>query len=150
MLGVEWRSDCTNFANEFVGWFNSVDAQYRLDLRDMLDQRFGRQDAWLDQRFATQDARIEQRLTAFEAHVDQRLTALDAKLESRLTVFEQRLGILEARLDGRFESLEGRLLGHLETRLAGVRSEMQRWIIASWSSMMLVLLGTLLAVLKTR
>ena len=110
-----------DIANELVGWFNSVDAQYRLDLRDMLDQRF-----------ATQDARI-----------DQRLATLDAKLE-------QRLAVLEARVGARFESFEGKLTGRFETRLADVRTEMQRWMLASWSSMMLVLLGTLFAVLKTR
>ena len=99
-----------DIANELVGWFNSVDAQYRLDLRDMLDQRF-----------ATQDARIDQRLAVFEA-----------------------------RVGARFESLEGKLTGRFETRLAEVRTEMQRWMLVSWSSMMLVLLGTLFAVLKTR
>jgi hypothetical protein len=33
--------------------------------------------------------------------------------------------------------------------LAGVRTGMQRWMLASWSTMTLVLLGTLFAVLRT-
>ena len=34
--------------------------------------------------------------------------------------------------------------------MEGVRTEMLRWMLAAWSSMMLVLLGTLFAVLRAR
>ena len=60
-------------ANELVEWFNSVDATYRTDLRELNEINFARFDAKLDQRidrlasemhalFAEQDAKIERRL----------------------------------------------------------------------------------------
>jgi len=102
-------------ANELVEWFNSVDATYRSDLRELNELNFARF-----------DAKVEQRIGVLEARVDQRIGALEAKLE-----------ILEARLVQRIES-----------RIGSVRHDMLRWMLASWSSMMLVLLGTLFAVLK--
>jgi hypothetical protein len=104
-------------ATELVEWFNSVDATYRSDLRELNELNFARFDAKLEQRLAEFDGRVAQRF---------------------------------AQVDARFESLEARLLGRLESRIEGVRTEMQRWMLASWSSMMLVLLATLLAVLRTR
>ena len=87
-------------------WFNSVDATYRADLRELNELNFAR---------------------------------FDAKLE-------QRIGAL----DGRLDVLEARLIQRLETRIGDVKQEMLRWMLASWSTMMLVLLGTLFAVLKAR
>jgi hypothetical protein len=57
-----------------------------------------------------------------------------------------RLGVLDARLD----TIEARLVQRLESRIGDVTHEMLRWMLASWSTMMLVLLGTLFAVLKAR
>ncbi|OGT96354.1 MAG: hypothetical protein A3I79_05670 [Gemmatimonadetes bacterium RIFCSPLOWO2_02_FULL_71_11] len=55
-----------------------------------------------------------------------------------------------ALVDARFEALEAKLLARLESRMEGVRTEMLRWMLAAWSSTMLVLLGTLFAVLRAR
>src|ERR1044072_2168476 len=49
-------------ANELVEWFNAVDATYRLDLRELNEQNFGRFDAKLEQRLAEQDAKWERRI----------------------------------------------------------------------------------------
>lgn len=97
-------------ANELVEWFNSVDATYRSDLRELNELNFAR---------------------------------FDAKVE-------QRIGALEAKVDARFETLEARLIQRLEARIGDVKHEMLRWMLASWSTMMLVMLGTLFAVLKAR
>lgn len=102
-------------------WFNSVDATYRSDLRELNELNFAR----------------------FDAKLEQRIAALDAKVE-------QRLGVLEAKLEQGLAVLEAKLIGRFESRIAEVRTEMQRWMLASRSSMMLVLLATLLAVLRTR
>ena len=59
----------------------------------------------------------------------------------------------DAKLGQRMAELRGELRGdlaRLETRIEAVRSEMQRWVLASWLSTTLLLLGTLFAVLKTR
>ena len=61
-----------------------------------------------------------------------------------------RFETLEARVDARFETLESRLVQRLEARIGDVKHELLRWMLASWSTMMLVMLGTLFAVLRTR
>ena len=108
-------------ANELVEWFNSVDATYRADLRELNELNFARFDAKVDQRIGTLEARV------------------DARFET-----------LEARVDARFETLESRLVQRLEARIGDVKHELLRWMLASWSTMMLVMLGTLFAVLRTR
>ena len=108
-------------ANELVEWFNSVDATYRGDLRELNELNFARF-----------DAKLEQRLAEFGAD-------LRTEMERRFT-----------RVDGRFETLEARLVQLLESRIGAVKHDMLRWMLASWSTMMLVLLGTLFAVLRTR
>ena len=108
-------------ANELVEWFNNVDATYRADLRELNELNFARF-----------DAKLEQRLAEFGA---------DLRME-----MERRF----ARVDARFETLEARLIQRLDGRIGDVKHEMLRWMLASWSTMMLVLLGTLFAVLRTR
>jgi len=108
-------------ANELVEWFNSVDATYRSDLRELNELNFARF-----------DAKLEQRLAEFGAD-------LRVDLERRF-----------AQVDARFETLEARLIQRLEARIGDVKHEMLRWMLASWSTMMLVMLGTLFAVLKAR
>ena len=141
-------------ANEMVDWFNSVDATYRSDLRELNELNFARFDAKLEQRVAALDAKLELRVAALEAKLEQRMAALEAKLEQGLTELRAELMTeMERRfahVDARFETLEARLVGRLDTRIAEVRTDLQRWMLASWTSMMLVLLGTLFAVLRAR
>lgn len=50
-------------ANELVGWFNTVDATYRADLRELNELNFARFDAKLEQRVAELERTME---TGFE------------------------------------------------------------------------------------
>jgi hypothetical protein len=133
-------------ANELVEWFNSVDATYRADLRELNELNFARFDAKVDQRIGVLEAKVDQRISVLEAKVDQRISALD-----------QRIGILEARLEQRLTEFGAdlrmemeRRFAQVDARIGDVKHEMLRWMLASWSTMMLVLLGTLFAVLKAR
>ena len=130
-------------ANELVEWFNSVDATYRSDLRDLNELNFARFDAKVDQRIGTLEAKVDQRIGMLEARLEQRLAEFGAELRMEM---ERRFALVDAR----FETLEARLVQRLESRIGSVRHDMLRWMLASWSSMMLVLLGTLFAVLKAR
>jgi hypothetical protein len=76
-------------ANELVDWFNSVDATYRSDLREMNELNFARFDAKLEQRIATLDAKLEQRLAELHAKLDAKIDRSAAQLEATL---ERRLG----------------------------------------------------------
>jgi chaperonin cofactor prefoldin len=128
-------------ANELVEWFNSVDATYRGDLRELNELNFARFDAKVEQRIGILEAKVDHRIDALEAKVEQRIGALEAKMEARFAASE-------ARVDARFESLEARLVQRIESRVGALRHEMARWMFASWSTLMLALLGTLFAVLK--
>ena len=130
-------------ANELVEWFNSVDATYRADLRELNELNFARFDAKVDQRIGVLEARVDQRIGMLEAKLEQRLAEFGADLRMEM---ERRF----AQVDARFETLEARLVQRLESRIGDVKHEMLRWMLASWSTMMLVLLGTLFAVLKAR
>ena len=103
---------------------SGVDATYRADLRELNEFNFARFDAKVDQRIGA---------------LDQRIGMLEARLEQRLAEFGADLRMEMAR---RF--------AQVESRIGDVKHEMLRWMLASWSTMMLVLLGTLFAVLRAR
>jgi hypothetical protein len=122
-------------ANELVEWFNSVDATYRADLRELNELNFARFDAKVDQRIGVLEAKVDQRIGA----LDQRIGMLEARLEQRLAEFG---ADLRMEMERRF--------AQVDARIGDVKHEMLRWMLASWSTMMLVLLGTLFAVLRAR
>jgi hypothetical protein len=78
-------------ANELVEWFNSVDATYRSDLRELNELNFARFDAKVEQRWAHLDAKLEQRVAELRAEMRAGFVAADAKLEQRLAELETRL-----------------------------------------------------------
>ena len=77
--------------NELVDWFNSVDATYHSDLRELNDLNFARFDAKLDQRVAS----IESKIDGLEARMESRLVASEAKTEQR---FVERFADFESRV----------------------------------------------------
>ena len=103
-----------DIANELVEWFNSVDAMYRSDLRDLNELNFARFDAKLEQRAAELDARLDQRTAELDAKLEQRTAELDAKIE-------QRTAELDAKIERRFTELDTKL----ECRIAEVRAELR-------------------------
>jgi len=69
-----------DIANELVTWFNSVDATYRADLRELNDVNFARFDAKLGERLAQLDAKWETRFTTLDGKWETRWAGLHAKL----------------------------------------------------------------------
>jgi hypothetical protein len=139
--------------NELVAWFNSVDATYQSDLRDLNEVNFARFDAKLEQRIAEIDAKLDgldakwdSRISVVEARVEQRISGLEAKVEQRISGLEakveQRISGLEAKMDQRFaEHREG---------LAVFESRLTRWMFALWTSTMVAIVGLLVAVLRSK
>ena len=83
-----------DIANELVEWFNSVDATYRSDLKELNELNFDRFDAKLEQRIAELDAKFERRTVELRAEmregfarVDQRFAEFETKLTNRLFAF---------------------------------------------------------------
>ena len=70
--------------NELVDWFNSVDATYRSDLRELNELNFARFDAKLEQRTAELASRFDTKLEQLGSRIDQLELRFEAKLERRL------------------------------------------------------------------
>jgi hypothetical protein len=70
--------------NELVEWFNSVDATYKGDLRELIDIHFARFDAKLEQRMGEQTARFDLKLSEQSARFDLKLAELREFVERRL------------------------------------------------------------------
>ena len=84
-----------DIANDLVNWFNSVDATYRADLRELNELNFARFDAKLEQRLAELDARWGSRWSALDAKLEQQLAKLRAEIQTQLA---QGLAGVETRL----------------------------------------------------
>jgi CRP-like cAMP-binding protein len=113
-------------ANELVDWFNQVDATYRADLRELNELNFARFDAKVEQRFAAQDARLERRFAEMEVKLERRFAELDAKIDR-----------VAAEAAARDDKRVADIHALLERRLG----EQTRWMVLSWLSLMIPLLG---------
>ena len=88
-------------ANELVEWFNSVDATYRSDLREMNELNFARFDAKLEQRWAQLDAKLEQRSAQLDAKLEQRVAELRAEMREGFARVDERFAEFETKLTKR-------------------------------------------------
>ena len=84
-------------ADEFVNWFNQVDATYRSEFRDLFEANFARL-----------DAKLEQRLTQFDAKLDRGMAELRSEL---LATLERRLGEQTRWLFGALAVILGSVIG---------------------------------------
>jgi hypothetical protein len=74
-------------AAELVDWFNSVDATYRADLRELNELNFARFDAKLEQRLAEIELKLEQRLAQLEARLQVGLADVRRDLTMRIVAW---------------------------------------------------------------
>lgn len=105
-------------ADELVDWFNTVDATYRSDLRDLFQGQF----------------------TALRGEVEQRFAAFDAKLEQRISELRGQLHEVRGELREEIAGSEGRVrvdMHRMEVRLI-------RWMVAMWAGT----IGTMIALLR--
>ena len=113
-----------DIANELVDWFNSVDATYRQDLRELNELNYARFDAKVEQRFAESDARFERRFSEFETKWERRFTDFESKWE--------------------------RQFGTLRIELATRETRLLRWMFAFWTTNLLATAGLVFAVMRAR
>ena len=74
-----------------MNWFNSVNATYRADLRELNELNFARFDAKLEQRIAELRAELQTEMRAGFAQADARMLAGFARVDQRVAEFEARL-----------------------------------------------------------
>ena len=121
--------------NELVDWFNSVDATYQSNLREINEINFARFDAKLEQRLAGIDARID----AVEHRLNARIDVVEKRVDARID------GV-EARMDTRFAEQGAKIT----SLISASESRMIRWMVTLWSTTIMAVLGLLIAVLRTR
>jgi hypothetical protein len=140
-----------DLTNELVDWFNSVDATYQSDLRELNEINFARFDAKLEQRLGSLDARIDGVEARLDAHIDALGARLDAKIEGvetkLMAELGRRIGVLEGNIDSRFAASEARIEQRLGDRLNAFESRMLRWMFSFWIGSMLTATGLIFAML---
>ena len=134
--------------DELVNWFNSVDATYRGDLKELNEVNFARFDAKLEQRFAEQDAKLEKRFSELETKFEKRFVELEAKVEKRFgeleAKFEKRFGELEAKFEKRFVLLDSRIDGVADSLRVSIERSLKaqsRWMSLIWVSLLIPIIG---------
>ncbi len=145
--------------DEFVNWFNQVDAAYRAEVKDLFEVHFSRFDAKLEQRWAQLDAKLEQRLAESDARWERRMSDMDAKWEHRMsdmddkwehrisdmdTKWERRMAESDVKWEQRFALFDVKW----ERRAAELKTSLILWMFGFWTASTFITLGTALAVLK--
>jgi DNA anti-recombination protein RmuC len=135
-------------ANELVNWFNTVDASYRADLRELNELNFARFDAKLEQRMAESEAKLEQRMAASEARLEQRMAASDARFEQRVAALHARIDrlrhALEARIDGVRHELNAKIDGlsrDVHVTIERGLKEQTRFLFLAWAALLIPIIG---------
>ena len=72
-----------------MDWFNSVDATYRSDLRELNELNFSRFDAKLEQRLAELDAKWSSQWIQLDAKLERRLAELGRDLSIEIARTQQ-------------------------------------------------------------
>jgi len=123
--------------DEFVNWFNQVDATYRSELKDLFEVHFSRFDAKLEQRVAQLHADFERRFAESDAKWERRMGEMDAKWERRTAEsdvkWEQRFALFDVKW---------------ERRAAELKTSLILWMFGFWTASTFIILGTTLAILK--
>jgi len=127
-------------SNELVDWFNSVDATYQGQVREINESNR----VWMDARFGGFDARTDARFAAFEARMD----AFEARMDGKYKALEARMDAFEARMDGKYNALEaqmGAFEARMDAKLSAFRTEMVLWMFGFWTATVLPLAALELA-----
>jgi hypothetical protein len=133
-----------DIANELVEWFNSVDATYRSDLRELNELNFGRFDAKVEQRVAELRAEMQEGFARADAKLEQRVSQLDAKLDQRIAEVRAEMKEAFARADAKLEIAVASLTSAIEKSAERTKADLLKWMFGAWAT----LLATMIALVK--
>jgi molecular chaperone GrpE (heat shock protein) len=119
--------------DELVDWFNSVDATYSANLRDLNDANVARFTATLNQRFAEQDAKFEKRFAEQDAKFEKRFAEQDGRLEKRFAEVDAKFEKLDAKID--------RVAAELREFMERTLKDQTRWMFVAWASLLIPIIG---------
>lgn len=118
-------------ANELVEMLNTVDQNYRTELRELNDLNFARFDAKVEQRFAESAAEMDRRF----AEVDNRFVELGASVDKRFAEAavqtDKRFAEFGASIDKRFADV----LNQIER----TQSRLLMWSFSFWVTTLIAL-----------
>lgn len=120
-------------AQELVDWFNSVDATYRANLRELNELNFGRFDAKLEQRVATLDAKFGERLAELRAQLREELRD---EIKASISPLETKMTAFQVDLVGRTQSLR--------TEIERSKFSLIIWMFGFWAPTALAMIGLFL------
>ena len=123
-------------ANELVELFNTLDATYKADLRDLIEAHFARFDAKL----AEQSARFDTKLAEMNARFDSRLAEMNARFDATLAEMNARFDSRFAEINARIDRSAAELKEFVERRLG----EQTRWYYVAWAVQMTAIMTVLL------
>lgn len=116
-------------AQELVDWFNSVDATYRANLRELNELNFGRFDAKVGERLAELRAQLSEELR-------NEIKASLSPLETRMTALETKMTAFQVDLEGRTQSLR--------TEIERAKFSLIVWMFGFWAPTALAMIGLFL------
>lgn len=85
-------------ANELVEMLNTVDQNYRTELRELNDLNFARFDAKVEQRFAELGASVDRRFAEVRAEMDKRFAEARAEMDKRFAETQNLIERTQSRL----------------------------------------------------
>lgn len=85
-------------ANELVEMLNTVDLNYKTELRGLNELNFARFDAKVEQRFAESAASIDKRFAESNATMDKRFAEFAIAIDRRFSALEQHVERTQARI----------------------------------------------------
>jgi hypothetical protein len=124
-------------AGELVGWFNTMDAAQKGELREINEQNFARFDAKLEQRIAALDTKIDIVAATLDARIDKVAATLDAKIDKVAATLDAKIDKVAATLDAKIDKVAAELKEVLERRLG----EQTRWLYLTWAVNAAMIIG---------
>ena len=131
-----------DIAQEFVDWFNMVDATYRDDLLKTNELNFARFDAKLEQRVAELDGKIAQLGTDLNAKIDKTAAVLHTKIDQLAMDFSAKLEIRLGKQTAELRQEIRQEIRGIEKHVAAARADLIKWTFVFWSALAVIGLAT--------
>jgi uncharacterized protein YPO0396 len=123
--------------SELVGWFNTMYASQKGDLRDMNEQNFARFDAKLEQRDVELHAKLDAKIDQVGAGLDAKIDRVGARLDAKIDRVDAKIDRVAAELNAKIDKTAAELKEVLERRLG----EHTRWSYLTWAVQAAMIIG---------
>jgi DNA anti-recombination protein RmuC len=133
-------------ANELVEMLNTVDQNYRTELRELNDLNFARFDAKVEQRFAEFGATVDKRFAESAAAMDKRFAEFGATVDKRFAesaaATDKRFAEFSAYVDRRFAEVRAEMdkrFAETQNLIERTQSRLLMWSFSFWVTTLIAL-----------